>query len=93
VSSELGIHGNDEFGMEPQGVVGVVAAGERSLGTEAPGTEAASVVNGIPHVHQLLHEDSMPDCQNGTTLDFPAVELEPLAERVPTAGGYFELLI
>jgi len=55
----LGIHGNSGFGLESEGVGGIMDAQQDSGETDRP--------HGVQTVSQHLHEDSLFDCEGGTS--------------------------
>ena len=59
---QLGVHGDDGVGLEPEGVVGADAAGAaRPLAGEAPGGEALGAAAGVQDVRERLRASAVPD--------------------------------
>ena len=74
-------------GVEPEGVGGVAAARGRSLGGEASGREAVAVADGVQHVLRGDDPGAVPGGEDGPADRVPIAVVEPVAGRVPPAGG------
>src|SRR5437870_467870 len=84
---QLGVHGDGIAGVEPEGVERPGAARGRAVGGEVPGREAVATADGV---HDLLRGDdpgALPDRAWCPEDRIPAAVVEPVAGRVPAAGG------
>ena len=84
---ELGLHGDGILGLVPEGLDRPAVAGKRSLGQEAPGTEADASEDGAAHLPPGHDPDPRPDRPYGPKDRLPTALVEPLATRLlPPAG-------
>ncbi len=84
---QLGVQGDDEPGVEPEGLVG--ASGSRApppQGT-SPGAEAAAVDHGVQALRQHDHPDAVPDHSRWAATGVPAVVVERVAGGVSADGS------
>src|SRR6478609_10482492 len=79
---QLGVHGDDGVGVEPEGVV-------RAVGPRAPASQGSSsraeawaVADGVQDVRERDHPDAVPDHSRGSPPVVPAAVVERVAECV-----------
>ena len=74
-------------GVEPEGLERPDGAGIASARGGTQDGETKVVEDGICHVLRGVHPDAVPDRAGWTAADLPVALLEPLAGRLPPAGG------
>ncbi len=84
---QLGVHGDGEPGLEPEGVGRVAGAGVAPARREAPGPEANAVADGIPNLLRGDDRDALPDHPGRAAVGVSVVVVEPVAGGLAAAGG------
>ena len=75
---QLGVHGDDGVGLEPESLVGVDAAGRAgTLAGEIPSGEAWVLRHGVQDVRECLCASALPDRADGPQVGVSAVGMEP----------------
>ena len=77
---QLGVHGDDISGVEPESVVGALA--ERNAGAMVralPRREGDGAGHGIQDVRERVYADAVPDRSHRPAIDLSPAELESLA--------------
>ena len=95
LGEQLGLHGDDVAGLEPEGLVGADLAGAEgkwSSQRATAGGEVACVADGIQDVLERDDAVAMPDCEDGPAVGVPCVGLESLVGRVLPFGRSVEVL-
>ena len=87
LGEQLGVHGHGIAGLEPEGLERPDGAGIASARGGTQDGETKVVEDGICHVLRGFHPDAVPDRAGWTAADLPVALLEPLAGRLPPAGG------
>src|SRR5512135_3936761 len=84
---QLGLHGDGQPGLEPEGLGRALGARDASAHPEAPGREADTVANGISDVLCGCDRDALPDCSRQPPAGVSTAVLEPVAGCFPASGG------
>src|SRR5262249_28012307 len=84
---QLGVHGDGQPGLEPEGVERPDAAGVAAARGQACGREANAVADGVRDVLCGGDPDAVPDPQDRGAVDLSAVFWGFLAADVPASGG------
>src|SRR5262249_48592851 len=75
---QLGLHGNDGLGLEPESLVGLVVAGSTgTLAATAPRREAVGVGTGVQDVRTSVCALAVPDCADRSALAVSPAVMEP----------------
>ncbi len=90
---ELGLHGDDLPGLEPESLVRSVAAGATgAMGGKTPTRETNGVEDGVQDILECVCPHSVPDCAHGTLLGLPPPGLESVATRLLATVRRLEML-
>jgi hypothetical protein len=79
---QLGLHGDGQSGVEPEGVGGAADAGAPPLGDKA-----VALADGVLDVLRGADPGAVPGGADESAGHLPALVVEPVVGRVPTAGG------
>ena len=90
---QLGIHGDDGVGLEPEGLVGVVASGGTgSLADASQRGEEVGVGAGVPNLPECVCIATVPDSQDGPEVGVSTLGLESSYVNIVQADRQTELL-
>jgi hypothetical protein len=84
---QLGVHGDGQPGVEPEGRERPGAPRARPVGGEVSGREAVAAADGVQHVLRGDDPGPLPDRQASRPDHLPVAIVEPVAGRVPEVGG------
>ena len=84
---QLGVHGDGEPGVEPEGVGGAAGARVAAARREAPCREADAVADGVPDLLRGGDRDALPGRPGWPSAGVSVAVVEPVAGRLPAAGG------
>ena len=73
---ELDEYGDGGVGLELEGVVCTIAAGQRTMAQETQGSKGKSAAYGVQEVSQLFYHGAVSDCQDGPETCVSATGLE-----------------
>ena len=83
---QLGVHGDRQPGVEPEGMDRLDDAGIASARGQAQGREAIAAADGVLDVLRGDHPDALPDRQERRPIDLPVAVVEPVARGLPAIG-------
>ena len=83
---QLGVHGDGQPGLEPEGVGGLDDPGVASTCGQAQGRETVALADGVRDILRGHDPDAMPDHQERAPVDLPIAVVEPMARGLPAIG-------
>src|SRR5262245_58249684 len=77
LAEQLGLHGHDLAGLDPQGLVRSAAAGKRTPARPISRGQTLGAGPGVPHFRQLLHQPAVPDPSRRPPPHLPLAVVDP----------------